>query len=101
VRARYELLAELLASPRDDGLSIVARHLAASRLGALSLFVAAPRADMPPAGRAFAMADDVVAIVRACQVADEETVVLKDVAARLRHQLHAAAISVVARPDGA
>src|SRR5579871_5100139 len=40
--------------------------------------------------------DHVIAIVRACQVADDELVVLADVCARLREQLYAASVAFVA-----
>ena len=48
------------------------------------------------AGAADPFVDELVAILRVCQTADEEAVVLKDVCARLRQHLHAAAIAFVA-----
>ncbi|HZR26348.1 MAG TPA: sigma 54-interacting transcriptional regulator [Vicinamibacterales bacterium] len=46
------------------------------------------------------LVDEVVAIVRACQTADEEQSVLKDVCVRVRQNLHAAAVAFVVGGQG-
>ena len=95
LRARWELSTALAAEgaePRD----VVARHVAATGLGALALYAGDRRIASAPSGAADPFADEVVAILRVCQTADEEAVLLKDVCARVRQHLHAAAVAFVA-----
>jgi transcriptional regulator with GAF, ATPase, and Fis domain len=88
--ARCRLIADLTAS-RDAADAIVTRHIQATGLHALSLY-APGRQSM--AGDPFV--EDVLAIVRACQAADDETKVLKDVCRHIREQLRATATACVA-----
>jgi len=81
VRARRDLLVRLSES---SGASV-------APTGALALF--APRA--ASSCRADPAIDDVIVILRACQTAEDEAVVLKDVCAHLRTQLRAIAAAVV------
>ena len=84
-----------LAEGSDDPREVVARHVAATGLGALTLYVADHRSGSEPA-KTDPFVDEVVAILRVCQTADEEVIVLKDVCARVRQHLHAAAVGVAA-----
>ena len=94
VRARWNLMHALIDDAHDPQ-PIVARHVAASGLGALGLYAggACVGAGLDTSGDA--LVHEAVAIVRACQTAADETVVLKDVCARVRQQLHAAAVAVI------
>jgi len=98
IRARSDLLANVVSDPRQGADEIVSRHMRASGLGALHLYVCGSR----PAERARvpfeSIAGEVVAIVHACQIADDEAVVLKDVCGRVREQIHAAAVAFVSGP---
>jgi transcriptional regulator with PAS, ATPase and Fis domain len=69
--------------------------VAATGLGALALYVAAPRRAGGAGGAADPFADEIVAILRLCQTAADEIVLLKDVCARLRQHLHAAVVGFV------
>lgn len=91
VRSRWELVMTLAtgANPGDT----VARLSSASGLGALRLF--APEAAAGSHAASDAALPDVLAILQACQNADDEGVVLKDVCDRLKQRLHAACVSVV------
>ncbi len=91
IRARGQLLTDLAAATADAE-AIVTRHVGATGLGALALY--APARDRAPA-TADPMINDVVAILRLCQTAEEERAVLKDVCARVRRQLHANAIACI------
>ena len=96
VRARWGLLNALTSGTvivRDT----VDRHIAARGLKALALY--AP--DACTASRFEDAAADVVAILQLCQGAEDETVILKQVCARLRRQLHAGAVAFVASAGGA
>jgi DNA-binding NtrC family response regulator/tetratricopeptide (TPR) repeat protein len=99
VRARGQLVNDL-AEPSADAEAIVTRHVGATGLGALALY--AP--DRAGRDRGSSIADplinDVVAILRMCQTAEEEGAVLKEVCGRVRRQLHAAAIACMAVADG-
>jgi hypothetical protein len=95
LRARWNLSLALAAGgadPRD----VVARHVAATGLGALALYAADLRGRSESAAAGDPFVDDVVAILRVCQTAEEEATVLKGVCARVRQHLHAAAVAVVA-----
>ena len=97
LQARCAMIRDLIAAP-DEVDSIVRRHTGATGLGALRLFT-------PVGGAGLAipsdpMVGDVVGILRLCQTADDEVVVLKDVCMRIRQQLHAAAVACVAVNGG-
>ena len=59
----------------------------------LSLLLVADTASVPPV---LPMVDHVIAIVQACQSAEDEIQVLHDVCGRIRQQLHAASVAVAA-----
>jgi hypothetical protein len=62
-----------------------------------------PTSAAPAAGSSLPAAcevGDVVAILRACQTAEDEHAVLKDLCGRIRTQLHAAAVGVVTSRNG-
>ena len=90
VRARWAL-ATALSAPGASAHEVVARHVASTGLGALALYAGkvVPRGSDP-------FADDLVAILRVCQTAADETVILKEVCGRVRQHLHAAAVGFVA-----
>jgi DNA-binding NtrC family response regulator len=96
IRARCELLNALTtggAAVRDT----VDRHIAARGLKALALY--APDAWTASPGEH--AAGEVVTILQLCQAAEDESVVLAQVCARLRRQLHAGAVAFVALANGA
>jgi DNA-binding NtrC family response regulator len=114
VRARWDL-AKALSTPDAVLPDVVAKHVQGSGLGALGLYIAAGSSFAAPAvvegkdgvktipcrlNRAAAGADpfvdDLVAILRVCQTAADEIELLKEICARLRRQLHAAAVAFVA-----
>jgi DNA-binding NtrC family response regulator/tetratricopeptide (TPR) repeat protein len=95
LRARWELCAAL-ARGDGDPQEVVARRVAATGLGALALYASDPRV-LPGSSLVIdPFVDELVAIVRVCQAAEEETVVLKDVCVRVRQHLRAAAVAFVA-----
>ncbi len=104
VRARWDV-AMALSAPGSVLREVIARHVASTGLGALALYVG--RDGVNAASDASASVDvnhherdpfaaELVAILRVCQTAADETTVLQDVCARLRQHLHAAAVGVVA-----
>jgi len=98
LRARVDLLT---GAADADGRQIgdrVSRHIAATGLGALTLYAGGPRRGGSAGEPIEALASEIVAIVQACQTADDEAVVLKDVCVRLRRQTRAAAVAFVAGP---
>jgi DNA-binding NtrC family response regulator len=99
IRARVELLDALLRAPGAPQ-EIVARQ--ASRLGlpALALFGPIETASERAEWRTGPSTDDVVDLLHLCQTADDETRVLDEVCTRVRQQLRAAAVAVVAAGDG-
>jgi two-component system response regulator HydG len=91
VKALCELVAAL-SSPAEAPDAIVRRHIGATGLEALRLFT-----PLPTGAAAYdPIVDDIVAILRACQTADDEVAVLKEVCGRVRQQLHAAAVACIA-----
>jgi transcriptional regulator with GAF, ATPase, and Fis domain len=93
VKARCDLIAALADGTGDR--AAVARQMAATGLKALELFGLSTGLDASaPAERLVA---DAVGILHVCQHADDEAVVLKEVCARIRRQLHAAAAAFVGR----
>jgi two-component system response regulator AtoC len=100
-RAQWELLSAITAGA--DGRDYLRRLTASTGLGALSLYL--PPVDPAKTGGSAAAptgyeVSEVVSILRACQTAEDEPTVLKDVCARVRAQLHAAAVAVVSCRDG-
>ena len=90
--ARFDAIDRLLSSAADPKRS----HAAASSARALTLYAGngACRAAADPA------IDDVLVILRACQTAEEEAVVLRDVCAHVRRQLRAIGAAFVGSVDG-
>jgi DNA-binding NtrC family response regulator len=97
VAARCALLADLLSSASSaTPAEVVKRHVAATGLRALALF--APRSG----GEALAPGapEDLLEVLRCCQVAEEEGPMLTRVCGRLRERLGAAAIAFFAPEQG-
>jgi DNA-binding NtrC family response regulator/tetratricopeptide (TPR) repeat protein len=112
VRARWNLASALSASAADAAI-VVSRQVQGTGLRALGLYVATRSSAASAAGMAgqedvesaasdrvgevggvpAPSVDEVVAILRACQTAADETELLKEVCVRLRHHLHAAAVT--------
>jgi DNA-binding NtrC family response regulator len=76
-------------------MDIISRHVKTTGLAPLPLYAAAASSVTDRGPHLESLAAEVVAIVRACQTADDETVVLRQVCARVRGQLHAAAVAFV------
>jgi DNA-binding NtrC family response regulator len=98
LRTQWDLLAA--ANAGADSSELLRRQIASTGLKALALYL--PGAP-PPAGTSLPAAcevGDVVAILRACQTAEDEAAVLKDLCGRIRAQLHAAAVGVVTSRNG-
>ena len=110
VRARWDL-AKALSAPDRVARDVVVKHVQGTGLAALALYVArGPCADEAsgrvlgpaPCGTADPFVDELVAILRVCQIAADETELLKQVCARVRQHLHAAAVACMAvRDEGA
>ncbi len=99
VRSRWVLLDALVAA---DGKAdeAVARQIAASGLGALRLYAGDPHPGAIGTSGEDALVAEVVAIVRACQTAEDEAIVLRDLCTGLRQQLHAASVAFVSSASG-
>src|SRR5207302_132671 len=69
-------------------------YIAGTGLPALALFL--PIQAMRERSAVDPLVADALLILRACQTADDELVVLRDVCGRVRQQLHAAAVAIVA-----
>jgi DNA-binding NtrC family response regulator/tetratricopeptide (TPR) repeat protein len=95
VRARWQLAAALSGRCDTETATIVERHASTTGLGALALYVSDHRSPAAPPVGGDAFLDHVVSILRLCQTAEDDAVVLKDVCVRLRQHLHAAAVAVV------
>ncbi|HYM22784.1 MAG TPA: sigma 54-interacting transcriptional regulator [Vicinamibacterales bacterium] len=91
LRARVDL-ASALAAGGASPPSLVRRHVSDSGIPSLALYGpgAAKRAGLDPA------VDGLLDIVRACQTADDEAIVLKDVCGHVRRQLNAVGVSFIA-----
>jgi DNA-binding NtrC family response regulator len=94
VRARCALIRDLAAS--SSPAEIVARHVASTGLRALALFAPMPA---PALVNGEPLTDDVLAILRSCQAADEDGAALRDVCDTLRTRMKAASIALFV-PDG-
>jgi DNA-binding NtrC family response regulator/tetratricopeptide (TPR) repeat protein len=102
LRARWQLASALCARGEADTAGIVEKHVSTTGLGALPLY-AVPRtsgARGRSAGVSDTFVDHVLAILRVCQTADEERVVLKDVCVRVRQHTHAAAVAFIGTRGG-
>jgi len=101
VRARVHLMTTVSAVDGDaDAAAAVSRAVASTGLGALPLYVmTASAASDGLHAAAEPFVDHLVGILRVCQNADEDRVVLKDVCARVREHVHAAGIAIVAVHD--
>jgi DNA-binding NtrC family response regulator len=100
LRTQWDLLTATLAGA--DCAEFLRRQIASTGLKALALYLP-PSSAVPAAGSSLPEAcdvGDVVAILRACQTADDEPAVLKDLCGRIRTQLHAAAVGVVTSRNG-
>ena len=96
LRARWDLTSALAAGG-GDAQAIVAQRVAATGLGALALYGSDPRG-LPGAWQVTdPFVDELVAILRVCQAAEDEAAVLKDVCVRVRQHLRAAGVAFVAR----
>ncbi|HWW87204.1 MAG TPA: sigma 54-interacting transcriptional regulator [Vicinamibacterales bacterium] len=115
VRARWELTEALRRNTNnrlDAAHEILHRLISETGLGALVLYSSLPRLDsqsvpdasLVPGATAAPIAlvelDEILALIGICQTATDETVVLKEVCGRLRHHLHAAAVSFVVKVNG-
>ena len=99
LRARVDLLRVVVEeADRARAVERVSRLVAATGLGALELYAGDPRAAESAGDPIDSLSGQVIAIVRACQTAVDEAVVLKDVCERVRHQIHAAAVAFMAGP---
>ena len=94
VKARVDLMTSIMTGGEEVG----AAHIAGSGLAALALFL--PIRTLRDRSPLDPLVVDAVSILRACQTAEDELVVLHDVCGRVRQQLHAAAVAIVAA-DGA
>ncbi len=98
LRVRCDLLRDLI-STTSSSEQVVARHVAATGVGALALFV--PRRS-PADHQGFdIMVDDIVGILDLCQTSDDEGALLTEVSRRVRTRLHAAAAGVAVAERGA
>jgi len=100
LRTQWDLLAATIAGA--DCSEHLRRQIASTGLTALALYLP-PTSAAPAAGSSLPAAcevGDVVAILRACQTAEDEHAVLKDLCGRIRTQLHAAAVGVVTSRNG-
>jgi DNA-binding NtrC family response regulator/tetratricopeptide (TPR) repeat protein len=91
VAIRSAVLAELMAGA--PAAEVIRRHVAATGFGALALFA-------PEAGRSSSLgaaADDLVEILRACQMGDDDRRALQAVSALIRRQTRATAAGFFGR----
>jgi DNA-binding NtrC family response regulator/tetratricopeptide (TPR) repeat protein len=101
LRARWQLASALCARGDTSASSILERHIAGSGLGGMAIYAAACEAASPAAlsgGDPFL--EHIVSILRVCQTAEDDSVVLKDVCIRVRQHLHAASVAFVGVRDG-
>jgi DNA-binding NtrC family response regulator/tetratricopeptide (TPR) repeat protein len=99
VRSRWELAMAVASADGDPG-DVVARHASATGLGALALYVAAPRAVAAAGAGSDPFVAQIVAILELCHTAEDEVVLLTEICARVRQQLHAAAVAFTAVRGG-
>jgi len=96
LKARAELLAAFVADPGAGHVGERAgRQIGAAGARTLAIYVGGTRAAADPFE---SLASEVVAIVHACQTAEDEAIVLRDVCVRVRRQIHAAGVAFVTGP---
>jgi DNA-binding NtrC family response regulator/tetratricopeptide (TPR) repeat protein len=95
VRARWDVV-KALTAPDADARAIVDHSRQATGLGALGLYVSTRAGRHGGAAAADPFVDELVEILRVCQTAADEIGLLKEVCARLRRHLHAAAVAFMA-----
>jgi len=100
VRARWQAAAAVVAAPAAEAETIIPRHVASSMLGALPLYVADAVGTGARGRREHAFVDQLIAILHVCQTAEEESALLRELCERVRSQLHAAAIAMIATASG-
>jgi DNA-binding NtrC family response regulator len=88
LRRRYDLMSDLLTTA-ESAESLAARHAAAAGLPALTLYV--PRRDA--GGALSGVVEDALAMLRACQGAEEEETTLAVVCEQVQRRLEAAAVA--------
>jgi DNA-binding NtrC family response regulator len=101
VRARLDL--SLALAGGADARGHMRRLMASTGLAALALYVPQDRGTQPGASSSEpggSEVSDLVSILRACQTAEDEAAVLKQVSTRVREQLHAAAVAFVTCSNG-
>jgi DNA-binding NtrC family response regulator/tetratricopeptide (TPR) repeat protein len=101
VRARLDLSVALAGGADTRGH--VRRLMASTGLGALALYVPQDRGTQPGGSSSEPVGSevgDVVSILRACQTAEDEAAVLKQVLTHVREQLHATAVAFVTCQNG-
>jgi DNA-binding NtrC family response regulator len=96
LRARVDLLGDLLTAEKDDD-SVVRRREQASGLSGLVLFGPLWHG----LSRQSAAVSDIVSILQCCQNADEESRVLEGLCSRLRDRLQASAVAFFVQEAGA
>ena len=95
VRRRWDVGMAVSAAPAAAE-NIVAKDIAASGLGALSLYISAnATAASASAASGDRFVEQLIAILHVCQTAEEDGALLTDVCARVRQHLHAAAVAIV------
>ena len=100
LRTQWDHLAATIGGA--DCSEYLRRQIASTGVKALALYLP-PLSAAPAVGSSLPAAcevGDVVAILRACQTAEDEPAVLKDLCGRIRTQLHAAAVGVVTSRNG-
>ncbi len=98
LRARVDLAGQVPGGDQNP-ITVVERRALATGLGALPLFVSAAPG-LALSRTADPIADDIVGVLRACQTAEDEVTVLKDVCALVRAQLRAASVAFVVPTAG-
>ena len=98
VRRRWELATAVSANP-TAAADIVAKEAAGTGLGALPLYIWPAAGASPAHAAGDRFVDQLIAILHVCQTAEEDGALLKEVCARVRQHVHAAAVSVVATRD--
>ena len=95
LKARWDLCSTL-ARGDDYSEELVKQRVAATGLGALGLYSSDRRVVSGSSTATDSFVEQLVAILRACQSAEDETAVLKEVCVRVRQHLRAAAVAFAA-----
>ena len=98
LRTQWDLLAATNAGA--DCSELLRRQIASTGLKALALYLPGAAQAAGALLPAACEVGDVVAILRACQTAEDEAAVLKDLCGRIRMQLHAAGVAVMTSRNG-